>query len=242
MFLIFAWNKEKSAICLRVCNILSVNYWIIRAITCALENMRFKCITEKPEIEQPWVNCVLLKLFYSVWFFQKGPKLQTLLQDPDESMRQLVPFRGSFFFYKTVDPWTTNLLRSGSSLLLSIPLSGQGCTADLPCWVPFPSTNYIKLFTDWHSFFQIMQKQYAVGTRECQYMHLRVQVVTATLPATGWKGMDFFGHQMACDAISKGPKRSRFPGPNPLPLALVMDLPASKPSRTGRINHRSINS
>jgi hypothetical protein len=36
-----------------------------------------------------------------------------------------------------------------------------------------------------------------------------------------------FGPQMALayrlDAISKGPKKFRFPGPNPLPLALVMD-------------------
>jgi len=28
--------------------------------------------------------------------------------------------------------------------------------------------------------------------------------------------------------ISQGPKNSRFPGPNPLPLGLVMDLHASK--------------
>jgi hypothetical protein len=38
---------------------------------------------------------------------------------------------------------------------------------------------------------------------------------------------EFFGPQMALayrlDAISQGPKTSRFPGPNPLPLALVMD-------------------
>ncbi len=37
----------------------------------------------------------------------------------------------------------------------------------------------------------------------------------------------FLVHQMALtywlDAISQGPKNSRFPGPNPLPLALVMD-------------------
>ncbi len=26
------------------------------------------------------------------------------------------------------------------------------------------------------------------------------------------------------DAISKGPKKSRIPGPNPLPLPLVMDM------------------
>jgi hypothetical protein len=30
-----------------------------------------------------------------------------------------------------------------------------------------------------------------------------------------------------------GPKKSRFPWPNPLPLALVMDLPTSKALRTG---------
>jgi hypothetical protein len=35
--------------------------------------------------------------------------------------------------------------------------------------------------------------------------------------------MEFFGPQMA-----QGPKNSRIPGPNPLPLALVMDMHASK--------------
>jgi hypothetical protein len=40
------------------------------------------------------------------------------------------------------------------------------------------------------------------------------------------------------DAISQGPKKS--PGPNPLPLALVMDLHASKTYSQGRINHRCI--
>ncbi len=35
------------------------------------------------------------------------------------------------------------------------------------------------------------------------------------------------------DAISQGPKNSRIPGPNPLPLALVMDLHASKTVCTG---------
>jgi hypothetical protein len=45
------------------------------------------------------------------------------------------------------------------------------------------------------------------------------------------------------DAISQSPKNSRFPGPNPLPLALVMDLHASKALRTGpyTINHSCIN-
>ncbi len=35
------------------------------------------------------------------------------------------------------------------------------------------------------------------------------------------------------DAISQGPKNSPFPGPNPLPLAQVMYLPAIKTLRTG---------
>ncbi len=35
------------------------------------------------------------------------------------------------------------------------------------------------------------------------------------------------------DDVSQGPKKSRFPGPNPLPLALVMDLHASKTLCTG---------
>ncbi len=47
--------------------------------------------------------------------------------------------------------------------------------------------------------------------------------------------LEFFGPQIALayrlDAISQGLKNSQFPGPNPLPLAQVMDaalLPASK--------------
>jgi hypothetical protein len=47
-----------------------------------------------------------------------------------------------------------------------------------------------------------------------------------------WANLEFFGPQMALayrlDAISHGPKNSQFPGPNPLPLALVMDMHASK--------------
>jgi hypothetical protein len=42
----------------------------------------------------------------------------------------------------------------------------------------------------------------------------------------------FFDPKMALayllDAISQGPKNSGIPGPNPLPLALVMDMHASK--------------
>ncbi len=37
------------------------------------------------------------------------------------------------------------------------------------------------------------------------------------------------------DAISQGPKKSRFPGPNPLPLALVMDN-----ARVKIITHRAV--
>jgi hypothetical protein len=44
--------------------------------------------------------------------------------------------------------------------------------------------------------------------------------------------LEFFGPQMALanqlDAISQSPENSRFPGANPLPLALVMDMHASK--------------
>ncbi len=50
--------------------------------------------------------------------------------------------------------------------------------------------------------------------------------------------LNCFGPQMALalrlDAISQGLKRSQFPGSNPLPLFLVMDLPASNALR---INH-----
>jgi hypothetical protein len=51
-------------------------------------------------------------------------------------------------------------------------------------------------------------------------------------PLHSVKVTHFFEPQMALaywlDAISKGPKNARFPGSNPLPLALVMDLHASK--------------
>ncbi len=58
--------------------------------------------------------------------------------------------------------------------------------------------------------------------------------------------LEFFEPQMGLAyrlaAISQGPKSSLFPGPNPLPLALVMKLHTSKTLLTGRINHRCINS
>ncbi len=66
-----------------------------------------------------------------------------------------------------------------------------------------------------------------------------------TLSNGRWLGpgnLDFFQPQMALakrlDAISQGTKKSPFPGLNPLTLALVMDLPASKALLLGR---RSIN-
>ncbi len=52
-----------------------------------------------------------------------------------------------------------------------------------------------------------------------------------------WNLPRVFGPQMALaywlDAISQCPKNSRIPGPNPLPLALVMDMHASKTLCTG---------
>jgi hypothetical protein len=48
--------------------------------------------------------------------------------------------------------------------------------------------------------------------------------------------LNFLGPQMALvclDAISQGPKKSLFAGSIPLPLALVMDLLASKALLTG---------
>jgi hypothetical protein len=59
-----------------------------------------------------------------------------------------------------------------------------------------------------------------------------------------WEGvgpwnLNFFGPQMALayrlNAISQGPKKSRFPGPNPLPLALVMDAARIKSITHGAI-------
>ncbi len=58
-------------------------------------------------------------------------------------------------------------------------------------------------------------------------------------------GKKTFLPQMALDqldAISQGPKNSRIPGPNPLPLALIMDMQATKTYARGCINHRCINS
>jgi hypothetical protein len=59
--------------------------------------------------------------------------------------------------------------------------------------------------------------------------------------------LDFFGPQMALalrlDVISQSPKKSQFPGPNPFPLGLIMDLTALKKHYIrGHINHGSKNS
>jgi hypothetical protein len=43
----------------------------------------------------------------------------------------------------------------------------------------------------------------------------------------------YWYNRTSAESISRVPKNSRFPGPNPLPLAHVMYLPASKTLRTG---------
>ncbi len=60
-----------------------------------------------------------------------------------------------------------------------------------------------------------------------------------------WKSRLFGPCEMALSRQASaiwGPKKSWFPGPNPLPLAQVMDLPTSKHYVQGRINQRSIGS
>ncbi len=51
--------------------------------------------------------------------------------------------------------------------------------------------------------------------------------------------MRVFGPQMALayqlDAISQGPKNSRFPGPNPLPFALAKDAARIKSIKHGAV-------
>ncbi len=51
--------------------------------------------------------------------------------------------------------------------------------------------------------------------------------------------LEFFGPQIALAfrlyAISQGPKNSRFPGPNPLPLALVKDVARIKSITHGAV-------
>ncbi len=71
-------------------------------------------------------------------------------------------------------------------------------------------------------------------------------ITLANVRRSNLGNLEFFEPQMALayrlDTISQGPKNSRFPGPNPLPLALVMDAARIKALCTGRINHRCINS
>jgi hypothetical protein len=50
-------------------------------------------------------------------------------------------------------------------------------------------------------------------------------------PGTSFLGQITLPYRL--DAISQGSKNSRFPGLNPLPLALVIDLHASKTLHTG---------
>ncbi len=54
-----------------------------------------------------------------------------------------------------------------------------------------------------------------------------LKVILLYVPGWALEISTFFGSQMALayrlDAIPQGPKKSRFPGPSPLPLAQVMD-------------------
>ncbi len=59
------------------------------------------------------------------------------------------------------------------------------------------------------------------------------------------KGSSFLGpkwHAYRLDAITQGLKNSRFPGPNPLPLAQVMDAARIISITHGAVKHRCINS
>ncbi len=64
-----------------------------------------------------------------------------------------------------------------------------------------------------------------------------ISITWASGRGLGPGNLEFIGPQMALayrlDAISQGPKSSRFPGPNPLPFAHVIYLYASKTLRTG---------
>jgi|688.fasta_scaffold290072_1 hypothetical protein len=55
-----------------------------------------------------------------------------------------------------------------------------------------------------------------------------ISIIWASGRGLGPRNLEFFWPQLALayrgDAISKGPKNSRFPGPNPRPLALLMDM------------------
>jgi hypothetical protein len=64
-------------------------------------------------------------------------------------------------------------------------------------------------------------------------------ITWASVRGLGPGNLEFFGPQMALaywlDAISQDPKNSRFPGPNPLPLALVMDAARIKSIMHGAV-------
>ncbi len=57
-----------------------------------------------------------------------------------------------------------------------------------------------------------------------------MQAASASMPMPSYAQM-VLAYRL--DAISQDPKSSRFPGPNPLPLALVMDQNASKNIKHG---------
>jgi hypothetical protein len=78
-----------------------------------------------------------------------------------------------------------------------------------------------------------------VYTMMCDAAYSKSYLCTYDLYGPKRNAFDFIGPQMALayrlDAISQGPKMSRFPGPNPLPLAQVMDAACIK-----SIMHRAV--
>jgi hypothetical protein len=72
---------------------------------------------------------------------------------------------------------------------------------------------------------------------------MRAEGTRASGMGLGPGNREFFGPcEMASSQLMsaiRGPKNSRFPGLNRIPLAQVMDLPASKSLRTGTYNRCS---
>ncbi len=74
----------------------------------------------------------------------------------------------------------------------------------------------------------------------CMFFDAGISITWASGRGLGPGNLEFFRDKMTLiyrlNAISQSPKNSQFLGPNPLPLALVMDMHASKTLRTGFIN------
>ncbi len=87
-----------------------------------------------------------------------------------------------------------------------------------------------------------------IYTAQCLMFWMRAYPLRGQVGG-GWalEFKSFFNFFGPCEmALSRkasaiwGPKNSRFPGPNPLPLAQIMDMHESKTLCTGCINHRCI--